>query len=82
MHFDDVFNLVSKIIGGFIIGAFCGVAPLVLGIIKKKYLLGILGIIACILIGTICTVLLHLPGFLAIVPAAIFILIIVLVKKK
>lgn len=30
MPFEEIFNLIGKIAGGFIIGAFCGVAPLVL----------------------------------------------------
>ena len=82
MHFENIFNIVGNILGGLFIGAFCGIVPLILGIIKKKYLLGILGILTCILTGTICILLLHLPGFLAIVPAAIFTLVVILVKRK
>lgn len=36
MPFEEIFNLIGKIAGGFIIGAFCGVVPLVLGIIIRK----------------------------------------------
>ena len=67
-----VFNLISAIIGGVMIGAFCGSVSLVVGIIKKKKLLAFIGFFVSIAFGVFMTTILHKPAFLSVIPSAIF----------
>ena len=79
---DYIFNLISNVIGGIVIGAFCGVLPLVSGIIKKRVLLGVCAIASCAIVGMILTTFFQLPAFVSILFAVIWTLVIFLQGKS
>ena len=82
MNTTELVLSIGQLIGGVVIGAFCGVLPLVIGIMKKKTLLGVLGMAMAVVFGGICTCVFHLPAFLSIIPAVIITLTILLIEKK
>ena len=75
-------NLIGSILGGVIIGAFCGAISLIVGIIKKKKALGLIGFFVSIAFGIFMTTVLYQPAFLSIIPSAIFAGIIFILTKK
>ena len=81
-NYETVFNLIGSILGGVIIGAFCGVISLIVGIIKKKKVLGLIGFFVSIVFGIFMTTVLYQPAFLSIIPSTIFAGIIFLLTKS
>jgi hypothetical protein len=77
----DSFYLITSIIGGIAIGGFCGSLSLVIGIIRKKLWLGILGLCVSIGFGVLMTTIFYQPAFLSIIPSAIVSLLIFLLTK-
>ena len=71
-NYEAIFNLIGSILGGVIIGAFCGAISLIVGIIKKKKALGLIGFFVSIAFGIFMTTVLYQPAFLSIIPSAIF----------
>lgn len=67
----DVFDIFSKLIGGLFIGGGCGVLPLIVGIVRKKTVLGIVSMVICVLFGILMTMVFSLPAFLSIIPSAV-----------
>ena len=53
--YEAIFNLIGSILGGVVIGAFCGVISLIVGIIKKKKSLGLIGFFVSIAFGIFMT---------------------------
>ena len=80
--YEAIFNLISSILGGVVIGAFCGAISLIVGIIKKKKSLGLIGFFVSIAFGIFMTTVLHQPAFLSIIPSAIFAGIIFVLTKN
>lgn len=83
--FMDYFEIVSKILGGFVIGGVCGVLPLIIGIVRKKIAFGIISIVSCALFGILMTTVFSQPAFLSLVIAlacTAFILIYSATRKK
>lgn len=78
----ELMFLISNIIGGSAIGALCGGLPVVIGAIRKKVWLGMLGLGICIVFGAFMTTVLHQPGFLSVFPAAIMAGVIFWVTRK
>ena len=81
-NYEPVFDLIGSILGGVIIGAFCGAISLIVGIIKKKKALGLIGFFVSIFLGIFMTTVLHQPAFLSIIPSAIFTGIIFILRKN
>ena len=79
---ENVFYLIGAILGGMMIGAFCGSVALIVGIIKKKKILGILGLSVSVIFGVCMTTMLYQPAFLSIIPSAIFAGIIFILTKN
>ena len=65
----DSVQLVMSILAGIIMGAVCGMIPLILGIMRKKLLLGILGMVLCLVCGVVAVAVLNMM-FLTVIPAA------------
>lgn len=79
----DLFNLITSIIGGIVIGGSCGSLSLIVGIIRKKLWIGILGLGASIVFGVLMTTVFYQPAFLSIIPSGIItFLIFILTKTK
>ena len=78
----NLFNLISAIIGGIIIGGFCGSLSLIFGIYYKKLWIGIIGLCISIGFGVLMTVVFYLPAFLSLIPNAAFVLLIFLLSKS
>ena len=78
----QILFLIGAIFGGFFIGGLCGSAPLVIGLIKKRILLAIISMVSCITFGIVCSTLLYIPAFTSAFLYAIFILVILFVKKN
>ena len=79
----DLFNLISSIIGGIVIGGFCGSLSLIVSIIRKKLWMGILGLVISIGFGVLMTTAFYQPAFLSIIPSGIItFLILILTKTK
>jgi len=78
---EEIVYLISEIIGGFFIGGLCGSLALVLGIIRKKKLLGFIGFAISIGFGVLMTTYFYKPAFLSIIPSAVFAIIILLQTK-
>ena len=79
----NLFDLVISIIGGVVIGGFCGSLSLMFGIIRKKLWIGILGFGISIAFGVLMTTVFYQPAFLSIVPSGIMtFLIFILTKTK
>lgn len=68
----ELFDIFSKLIGGFFIGGLCGLIPLIIGIVRKKVIFGIIGACVCVLFGILMTMVFLQPAFLSIIPSAIF----------
>ena len=66
----DSVQLVMSILAGIIIGAVCGMILLILGIMRKELLLGILGMVLCLVCGVVAVAVLNMM-FLTVIPAAI-----------
>lgn len=81
-NIENVFYLIGTILGGAIIGAFCGSISLIVGIIKKKKLLAFIGFAVSIVFGIFMTTVLYQPAFLSIIPSAIFAGIIFILTKN
>ena len=81
-NYEAIFNLIGSILGGVIIGAFCGAISLIVGIIKKKKALGLIGFFVSIAFGIFMTTVLYQPAFLSIIPSAIFAGIIFILTKN
>ena len=79
---EQLIYLIGAIVGGIVIGGFCGVLSLVVGIMRKKLWLGILGLGISIVFGVLMTTVFYQPAFLSIIPSAIIAGIIVLLTKK
>lgn len=80
---ENTFLLISNLIGGVTIGAFCGLIALIVGIANKKTALGIVGMAVSVVFGAIMTTVFHLPAFLSVIPSAIIaVIILVLTKRK
>ncbi|MBE6629702.1 MAG: hypothetical protein E7624_02495 [Ruminococcaceae bacterium] len=79
---NGVFQMVGAIIGGVMIGALCGMLSLIVGIMKKKAVLGVVGFAISVLFGVIMSTFLQQPAFLSIIPSAIIAGIIFLLTKK
>ncbi len=71
----------TKIIIGFFVGVLCGIVPLCFGFLKKRKLLGIIGIIASAGAGALFNALDKSP-FSALVVAVLFIFIIIASNKR
>ena len=78
----SMFDFISALIGGLFIGAFCGALSLIVGIVKKKKVLGLVGFLVSVLFGVIMTTVLSQPAFLSIIPSAIFAGIIFVLSRK
>ncbi len=81
----ELLDIFSKLIGGFFIGGGCGLLPLIVGIVRKKTVLGIVSMVVCVLFGILMTMVFSLPAFLSIIPSAVcavFILIYSAMIKK
>ena len=63
-------HLIMSIIAGILMGGICGALPLALGIMRKRLLLGILGMVLCLLCGVVAVAVLNMM-FLTVLPAAI-----------
>ena len=61
-NYEAIFNLIGSILGGVIIGAFCGAISLIVGIIKKKKALGLIGFFVSIAFGIFMTTVLYQPA--------------------
>ena len=81
-NIENVFYFIGAILGGAIIGAFCGSLSLIVGIIKKKKLLAFIGFTVSIIFGIFMTTVLYQPAFLSIIPSAIFAVIIFILAKN
>lgn len=81
-NYEAIFNLIGSILGGVIIGAFCGAISLIVGIIKKKKAFGLIGFFVSIAFGIFMTTVLYQPAFLSIIPSTIFVGIIFILTKK
>ena len=77
-----LFDLISSIIGGMVIGGFCGSLSLVVGFAKNKKLIGICGFAFCIAFGTVMAAVLHKPAFLSLIPSALVVGLIFFLSKK
>ena len=77
----DSFVLTTAIIGGFVIGGFWGTISLVVGIVRKRVWMGILGLVICIGFGVLMTTVFYKPATLSIVPAGIMALLIFLLSR-
>jgi hypothetical protein len=42
------FELIGRIVAGFFVGGFYGLAPLIVGMLRKKILIGVLCFLSCI----------------------------------
>ena len=69
---ENMFHLIGALVGGIMIGAFCGVISLIVGIIKERKVLGFIGFFASIVFGVFMTTVLHQPAFFSMIPSAIF----------
>jgi len=78
----ETFYLIGAIFGGLFIGGFCGGAPFIIGLIKKRILLAIISMVSCITFGIVCSTLLYIPAFTSAFLSVIFVLIILFVKKN
>ena len=78
----SMFDFISALIGGLFIGAFCGALSLIVGIVKKKKVLALVGFLVSVLFGVIMTTVLSQPAFLSIIPSAIFAGIIFVLSRK
>ena len=78
----SMFDFISALIGGLFIGAFCGALSLIVGIVKKKKFLALVGFLVSVLFGVIMTTVLSQPAFLSIIPSAIFAGIIFVLSRK
>lgn len=78
---EQEFILIGAILGGLFIGAFCGGAPLVIGLVNKRKLFAWLSFVFCIAFGVICTTLLQSPAFLTFIPAVILSVLMLVIKK-
>ena len=76
-----MWTIIIKIAIGFFIGAICGAVSLIYGIIKKSYILGILGDIISSIVGAIFSIVEKSP-FTSIVVAIIFLFFIIIKNKK
>lgn len=63
-------HLIMSIIAGIFMGGICGALPLAFGIMRKRLLLGILGMVLCLLCGVVAVAVLNMM-FLTVLPAAI-----------
>ena len=77
----DSVQLVMSILAGIIMGAVCGMIPLILGIMRKKLLLGILGMALCLICGVVAVAVMNMM-FLTVLPAAIMAGVICLTAKS
>ena len=77
-----IFDFISALLGGLFIGAFCGALSLIVGIVKKKKVLALVGFLVSVLFGVIMTTVLYEPAFLSIIPSAIFAGIIFVLSRK
>ncbi len=78
----SVFFFLGALIGGLSVGAFCGAFPLIVGIVKKKTTLGIIGLCVSILFGALMTTVFSLPAILSIIPASVFAIVIFCISGK
>jgi hypothetical protein len=53
--------LIGALIGGFIVGVLCGLVPLIVGIVKKRPVLGVVGFVSCVPCGLLLGLLLAGP---------------------
>lgn len=81
-NMESMFDFISALIGGLFIGAFCGALSLIVGIVKKKKFLALVGFLVSVLFGVIMTTVLSQPAFLSIIPSAIFAGIIFVLSRK
>ena len=72
----SLFFFIGAVIGGMSIGALCGAFPLVVGIVKKKTTLGIIGLYVSVLFGALMTTVFSQPAILSIIPSSVFAIII------
>ena len=79
---ERAFDLITLFIGGFFIGAFCGALCLIVGLIKKKYVLASVGFLVSVIFGAAMTTVFDLPAILSIIPSAIFTVIIFVSSRK
>ena len=79
---ENVLYLIGAILGGAVIGAFCGSLSLIVGIIKKRKALAFIGFAVSIIFGIFMTTVLYQPAFLSIIPSAIFAGIILILSKN
>ena len=82
INMESMFDFISALIGGLFIGAFCGALSLIVGIVKKKKVLALVGFLVSVLFGIIMTTVLSQPAFLSIIPSAIFAGIIFVLSRK
>lgn len=77
----DLFILMTSIIGGVVIGGFCGSLSLIVGIIRKKIWIGMLGFGISIGFGVLMTTVFYQPAFLSIIPSGIMTFLIFMLTK-
>ena len=78
----NLFYLITAIIGGIAIGSFCGSLSLIVGIIRKKVWLGIVGLGISIVFGVLMAAVFYQPAFLSIIPSGVMASIILMLTKK
>ena len=78
----NLFYWITAIIGGIMIGGLCGSLSLIVGIVRKKVWLGILGLGVSIVFGVLMAAVFYQPAFLSIIPSGVMAFIIFMLTKK
>ena len=80
--YDNLLLNFGNIMGGIVIGGFCGGAPFCVGMIRKRFLLAALAMISCVAFGIVCTIVPGIPAFTAALLAGGFVFLTFIPKKK
>ena len=78
----DLVYLIGAVCGGIAIGGLCGSLSLLVGILRKKLWLGLVGLGVSMVFGVLMTTVFHQPAFLSIIPSAIVTGLIFLFTRK
>ncbi len=54
-------QIIGMLVGAILIGIVCGLIPLITGIVRKHFVLGIVGLLSCTIGGFILGIILALP---------------------
>ena len=80
--YDNLLLNFGNIMGGIVIGGFCGGAPVCVGMIRKRFLLAVIAIISCVAFGVVCTLVLNIPAFTTALLAGGFVFLMFIPKRK